>query len=376
MKIGILGTRGIPNHYGGFEQFAENLSVFLANKGHEVYVYNSHTHPYQEKTFQGVHIIHCHDPEDKVGTAGQFLYDFNCIWDSRKRSFDILLQLGYTSSSISHRFLPSKPLIVTNMDGQEWRRSKFSRSVQRFLMWAEKLAVKSSDVLVADSLGIQAYLKEKYSVSSRFIAYGANVVDAFDLNTLAEYGLQKHDFDMLIARLEPENSIETILDGVVQADSTKPFLVIGNHKTEYGEYLKQKYLAFGADRIRFLGGIYDLKKLNDLRYFSNLYFHGHTVGGTNPSLLEAMSSKALICANDNVFNKSVLQDAAYYFKSTDDIAKLLMEVVNIDKESETSTESAMIRKAINRIKEEYTWEKINNTYENLFIEKCPSSRKE
>ncbi|MFZ4549682.1 MAG: glycosyl transferase, partial [Bacteroidales bacterium] len=98
MKIGILGTRGIPNHYGGFEQFAEYLSVGLLELGAEVWVYNSHNHPYQEKVWKNVNLIHCFDPEYKIGLAGQFLYDFNCILDSRNRNFDILLQLGYTTN--------------------------------------------------------------------------------------------------------------------------------------------------------------------------------------------------------------------------------------------------------------------------------------
>ena len=106
MKIAILGTRGIPNFYGGFEQFAEFFSVYLAEKKHEVYVYNSHNHPYQEKTFNGVNIIHKYDPEYKIGTAGQFIYDLNCILDIRKRNFDIVLQLGYTRSYLWMIFTP------------------------------------------------------------------------------------------------------------------------------------------------------------------------------------------------------------------------------------------------------------------------------
>ena len=163
LKIAILGTRGIPNHYGGFEQFAEYLAKGLVERGFEVSVYNSHNHPYREKTWNGVEIIHCYDPEDKIGTAGQFIYDLNCIKDSRKRDFDIILQLGYTSSSVWNRFLPRKrTIITTNMDGLEWKRSKYSKPVQQFLKRAEGLAVKFSDHLIADSKGIREYLKEKY----------------------------------------------------------------------------------------------------------------------------------------------------------------------------------------------------------------------
>ena len=104
MKIGILGTRGIPNNYGGFEQFAEMFSIFAIENGHEVYVYNSHNHTWKENTYKGVHIIHKYDPEYKIGTAGQFIYDLNCIFDSRSRNFDIILQLGYSSSAIWNQY--------------------------------------------------------------------------------------------------------------------------------------------------------------------------------------------------------------------------------------------------------------------------------
>ena len=300
MKVGILGTRGIPNQYGGFEQFAQFLSVFLVNKGHKVWVYNSHKHSYQKDSYEGVNIIHCFDPEYKIGTIGQFIYDFNCIRDARNRDFDILLQLGYTSSSVWAKLLPTNQCVVTNMDGLEWKRTKFSKNVQGFLKNAERWAVKSSNVLVSDSIGIQEYIEEKYKVKSSYIPYGADVFESADESCLKEMDLQAGNYDMLIARLEPENSIEMILDGRLMATSDRPLLVIGNCDKSYGIYLKKKFEAF--DTIRFLGGIYDQELLNNLRHYSNIYFHGHQVGGTNPSLLEAMGAGALVAAHRNIFN--------------------------------------------------------------------------
>ncbi|WP_241240780.1 DUF1972 domain-containing protein [Maribacter sp. MJ134] len=317
MKIGILGTRGIPNNHGGFEQFAEYLSRYLAKIGHEVYVYNSHSHPYQEKIWEGVHIVHELDPEDKIGTAGQFIYDFNCILDSRKRDFDVLLQLGYTSSSIWAWLLPKEPVIITNMDGLEWKRTKYSKLVRLFLKIAEKLAVRTSDYLVADSIGIKKYLKEKYNRQAEYIAYGAEVFDAPNSEILEEYNVQAGTYNMLIARLEPENNIEIILDGVAKCQLRHKFLVVGKHETKFGEYLKEKFKDW--NHIEFLGGIYNLDHLNNLRYYSNLYFHGHSVGGTNPSLLEAMASSCLIVANDNLFNKGILGEDALYFNDSNDV---------------------------------------------------------
>lgn len=360
MKIGILGTRGVPNHHGGFEQFAEFFSVYLAQNNHEVYVYNSNKHPFQEKIFNGVHIIHCYDPEDKIGTSGQFIYDLNCILDARKRKFDILLQLGYTSSTIWHRLLPKKATIITNMDGLEWKRSKYSKKVQKFLKYAEKLGVKSSDYLIADSIGIQNHLKATYNATSEYIAYGAELFDSPNIELVTKYDVEPYKYNMLIARMEPENNIETILDGVAISNNKTTFLVVGKHDVNsFGDYLKKKFKDHS--NIKFVGGIYNLEHLNNLRYFSNLYFHGHSVGGTNPSLLEAMSSKALIIANNNEFNRSILKDNAFYFESPQDVKTHLEETV---KEAQTDK----IENCYNQIDKHFSWDIINKKYLDFFYE--------
>jgi glycosyltransferase involved in cell wall biosynthesis len=363
MKIGILGTRGIPNYHGGFEQFAEFFSVFLAENNHEVYVYNSSKHPFQKKMFKGVNIIHSYDPEDKIGTPGQFIYDLNCILDARKRQFDILLQLGYTSSTIWYRLLPKRSIIITNMDGLEWKRSKYSKKVQRFLKYAEKLGVKSSDFLISDSIGIQNYLKTTYNVDSEYIAYGAELFDSPDMDLIKEYDVEPYNYNMLIARLEPENNIEIILDGVASSNTRTTFLVVGKHDVNtFGAYLKKKFK--NITNIKFIGGVYNLEHLNNLRYFSNLYFHGHSVGGTNPSLLEAMSSKALIIANSNEFNKSILQDNAFYFENPKDVKFHLEHTFK-------NEHAIKIENCYNQINKHFSWDIINKKYLDFFYE-CKS----
>jgi glycosyltransferase involved in cell wall biosynthesis len=359
MKIAIIGTRGIPNHYGGFEQCAEYLALGLVKRGFEVIVYNSHNHPYQEKQWNGVQIIHCYDPEVKLGTAGQFIYDFNCILDVRKRNCDVVLQLGYTSSSIWGLLMPKKVVVTTNMDGLEWKRTKYSEKVKKFLRYAESLGVKYSDHLISDSIGIQDYLKDKYKVDSTYIAYGATIFEKPDVDVLNDYDLIPNQYDMLIARLEPENSIEIILDGVVKANVKRPFLIIGNHDTAYGNYLKNKFS--NHSQIQFIGGIYNMGILNNLRYYSNIYFHGHTVGGTNPSLLEAMSSNSLICANGNPFNKYILGNDAIYFQNENDVANHLTNV-----EYEQELYQIMLKENKNKINTLYDWELITDQYANHF----------
>ncbi len=365
MKIAILGTRGIPNYYGGFEQFAEFFSVYLVQKGHEVYCYNSHNHPHQEKTFNGVNILHINDPEHKLGTFGQFIYDYNCIIDSRKRNFDIILQLGYTSNSIWYFLLPKKPIIITNMDGLEWKRTKYSKPVQQFLKFAERLAAKSSDYLVSDSLGIEKFLKEKYNKESTYIAYGADCFSNPNEKILELYNLEKNNYNMIMARFEPENNLDMVLDGVVLCNDKTLILVVGKHETKYGEYLKNKFK--NNTNIKFLGGIYNLEHLNNLRYFSKLYFHGHSVGGTNPSLLEAMASKALVIAHGNDFNIGILKNNSHYFINSSEVKNILETVKKNDN-------LQLIENNYQAIIKEFNWEKINDQYLQLF-EQCISKGK-
>jgi glycosyltransferase involved in cell wall biosynthesis len=360
MKIAIAGSRGIPNQYGGFEQFAEYLSAGLADKGHDITVYSPHNHPYREKKWRNVNIIHCYDPEEKLKTAGQFIYDLNCILDARKRKFDAMLILGYTSSSVWGRLFPKNTVVFTNMDGLEWKRSKYSNPVQRFLKYAEKLAVRFSDYLIADSVAIQSYLKRTYGVDSTYIAYGAQIYNGGKQEILEALNLKAREYFLLMARMEPENNIAVILEGFHRSNSPKNMVVIGNTDNKFGRYVRNK---FSEDpRIQFVGKIYDAEKLHVLKMFSGLYFHGHSVGGTNPSLLEAMASGALIAAHDNLFNRAILGDDAYFFSNAAEIRDLTEQF------QRGSRENQMIFNNLEKIKNEFSWEIIISRYERLLIE--------
>ena len=362
MKIAILGTRGIPNYHGGFEQFAEFFSVFLHEKGVDAYVYCSSLHPFKEKNYKNVKRIVCKDYEDKIGTAGQFLYDLNCILDARKRNFDVILQLGYTSSSVWSFLFPKNAVIITNMDGLEWKRTKYNTLVQQFLLFAEKLAVKKSDYLISDSIGIQEYIANKYNKVSEFIAYGATLFASPDLSKILPFAEKPYAYDLLIARMEPENNVEIIIKGYLIKDSSRKLLLVGNYNgTKFGKYLYEKYSANKS--IVFLGSIYEMETLDNLRYYSNLYFHGHSVGGTNPSLLEAMATNCCIVAHDNVFNKSILNDDAYYFGDENQLAEWL----HLDKQQEEITQK--LENNRNKITYQYDWHIINTAYLD-FISKC------
>ncbi len=365
MRIGILGTRGIPNAYGGFEQFAQYLAHGLVKRKHEVWVYNSSEHPYKDSEWNGVNIIHCKDWENKIGTAGQFVYDYNCINDARKREYDILLQLGYTSNSVWFRLWPKRSINIVNMDGLEWKRTKYGNLTQKFLKMAESWAASHADILVADSIGIQSHLKRTYGKKSFYIPYGADLFGDHDSSFLETYKLKVEQYNLIIARMEPENNIEMIIQGHLSVEHQSILVIIGSTNNKYGKYLTKKYNHAG---VRFLGAIYDQNTINNLRYHSKIYFHGHSVGGTNPSLLEAMACRCFIAAHNNVFNKTILEESADFFSTASDVANIIgCRIDDTIKEKRKEQNEA-------KIKTLYNWETIINSYEELFVESYNSQK--
>ena len=368
MKIAFISTRGIPNNYGGFEQFAEYISVGLAQRGHEVVVYSPKFHPYQEDTYKGVRLKHIYSPETWMGSSvGSFFYDFASLCDAlKKEDFDIIYEAGYTSIIPAYILFNvrkrKRPIFTTNMDGLENKRSKFSPMVRRFLDWEEKMAVKYSHYLIADNMGIHDYYKEKYDKESKFLAYGADIHDDFNADYLKEFGLQPEEYYILIARLEPENNIVMAIEGYLHSkeNGRRPLIVVGKTNTPHGKELVEKY---GNEKnVRFVGGIYDFKKLDSVRHFSKAYFHGHSVGGTNPSLLEAMAAGCFIFAHDNIFNRAVLEENAFYYPSADKVAEYLNRI-------DTMAEESKIQYTANNIeviRNEYSWEHLVDEHEKYF----------
>lgn len=353
MKIGIIGSRGIPNQYGGFERLAEYLSEGLLEKGCQVWVYTSGSNPFKESEYKGVKLIHCTDPENKLGSFGQFIYDLNCILDSRKRNFDIILQLGYTSSAIWNWLFDKKAILVTNMDGLEWQRSKYSTTVKSFLKYSEKIVVKKSDHLICDSLAIKKYTDSAYTKNSVYISYGATLFKNPNEEIIRGLGLKPFEYYLVISRFQPDNNIETIIKGHKNSSSKHPLFIVGKLNNRFAQKMKLKY---ASERVRFVGGIYDQHILNNLRYYSNAYFHGHSAGGTNPSLLEAMAASAFICAHNNPFNREVLNNNAFYFRNSNEVKKF------IHAESDANLRKIWLGNNSQKIQSSYSIQKIVAQY--------------
>ena len=362
MNLAIIGTRGIPNNYGGFEELAEHISVGLHNKGYNVTVFNGSDHNYKLNQYKGVNIITKNNPEKKLGTFGQFIYDLKCILECRRKKFDVIIQLGYTSSAIWNFLFHKKSYIITNMDGLEWKRDKYSFLVKIFLKISERIAINFSNTTVSDNLEIKKIIESSYKIKSNYIAYGSSLFENPNQKILLKYDLNPYKYDLIIARMEPENNIESIIKGFSMAtlnhNIDRKLVIVGDNMSKYSKYLKTKYLR--EINVVFLGKIFDKNILNNLRYYSNIYFHGHSVGGTNPSLIEAMSCKSCIVAHDNIFNKSVLGKDAVYFNSSEDIASF---VRSIDKKNNKSANNISLSKLNKNTSDVFNWdETINNNY--------------
>lgn len=360
MKIAILGTRGIPNNYGGPEANAEFMGPILLRLGHEVTVYSPDEHPYQEPEWKGVKLRHVYNQESRLGIWGTLIYDCLCLRDALRSDFDIILELGYVPVAI---FFPlrraGRARLVTNMDGLEWKRSKWNFLLQRFALLTENLGARFSDALIADNEAIRDYLMEKYAKHSYFIPYGAKPVADPPASHLATYGLKPQGYSMLIARMEPENNVEMVLDGYVASGDERPFLVVGTPATRFGVAMVRKFS--GNARVRFLGGIYDYEVLSALRRHAAFYFHGHSVGGTNPSLVEAMATGAFVAAHDNAFNRTVLEENALYFADSAGVARLLRSDTDALRKR---FEAANRRK----VRDVYDWEKVAAEHVRVFEE--------
>jgi len=360
MKISLTGTRGIPNHYGGFEQFAEQLSVRLAERGHEVWVYNPAVHPYRGNNFHKVNIIRKHLHEKLVGPAANYLYDYICLKDAARKKSDIILECGYASASPSYRFIDFKnSKIITHLDGLEWQRPKWSLLTRKIIKRSEKTTIRLSHTLVCDHPYIRSYFEQTYGVKPWYIPYGADIFKDPDSSMIEEYNVAPGEYYLSIARLEPENNLYIIIKGFLKTGSKEKLLIVGDHDTAFGRKLYNDY--GDLENIIFLNGIYDQTVLDNLRHFSKAYFHGHSVGGSNPSLLEAMATGSLILAHNNKFNRFILKEHALYFNNDNDIQSILS--------SETewlNQKEKMIHDNIKIIQDNYQWEMVTDQYEDLF----------
>lgn len=359
-RVSILGSRGIPNRYGGFEQCAEFLSESLSDAGLEVTVSNPADHEFKEKKYKNVNIERVFCPEGMIGSAAHILYDFISLIKCVLKHQDVIIMLGYQSSVFG--LMAVKPFlrktkIIVNMDGLEWKRSKWSNFVRKFTKWAEKKVIGLGLIYVSDNRGLVKYFLDSYGVSTHYIPYGTANIDAHKLGDKdLPFSIPTKNYAIVVARIEPENNVDMILDGISSSRFEGSTIIIGEFAgNKHAQFLINKY---SSDRIIFAGGIYEQRILDHLRYNSSLYFHGHSVGGTNPSLVEAMQLSCRIFAYDNIFNRETTKDNAIFFTTARDLRNKINRQIDInfqDMEKNISRYSQIIR-------DDFNWEKVAERY--------------
>ena len=357
IRVAIIGTVGVPANYGGFETLVENIIGDNASPSIVYTVYcSSKSYPQKMVQYKGASLKYI--PLQANGSQS-ILYDIFSLIKAIRRS-DVILVLGVSGCCFLpfYRFFSKKKLII-NIDGLEHRRDKWGKWTRRFLKFSENMAVKYADVIVSDNKGIQDYVKEEYGKESELIAYGGDHVlcDVSDIQegVLQQYGLRNVEYSFSLCRIEPENNVHVTLEAFARSD--KHLVFVGNwERSSYGKELYAKYKSL--PNIQLLSSIYDLRVLNVLRGNCHFYIHGHSAGGTNPSLVEAMFFHKPILAYDVVYNRETTEGKANYFSSENELLNLL----NMPYADYSANADAMLEIA----KRRYCWMSIARQYENLY----------
>lgn len=353
-NIIIIGTQGVPANYGGFESLVENIigENKSPNINYTVFC-SSKDLPQKREEYKGAKLKYI--PLSANGVQS-IPYDMLSLLKVPKVT-DVILVLGVSGSLILPFFrLFSKKKLVVNIDGLEHRRDKWGKAARWYLKLSEKMAVKYADVIIADNKGIQDYVKEEYGKDSVLIAYGGDHVirdidPTFEKSILERFSLIPNDYAMTVCRIEPENNCHNTLEAF--SKTNKKLIFIGNwERSEYGRELKERYSKFSNIIIQ--DPIYDIDILYALRKNAGMYIHGHSAGGTNPSLVEAMFFGCPILCYDVVYNRASTQDKAYYWSDVDELVQLLQR----------DDLSGDIMKTI--AQERYTWRVITSQYEALY----------
>ena len=358
-RISIIGSAGIPAKYGGFETLAENLVKHLSSK-YEITVFcSSKLYDEKRKTYLGANLCYLNF---KPNGFQSIIYDVLSILKSIKFA-DIILCLG-VSGAIIFPFIRlfSKKKIVVNIDGLEWKRDKWNMQTKFFLKFCENLSVRFSDAVIADNRCIEEYVSQTYNKKSILIEYGGDQAKRIDFtrDTKLRYPfLVDERYAFSVCRIEPENNLHIILEAFSKYSELN-IVIVGNwSSSKYGLNLKSKYGNGKYHNIFLLEPIYEINTLNQLRSNCYLYIHGHSAGGTNPSLVEAMFSGVPILAYDVCYNRETTKYKALYFTSSEDIIQTLS---NIDDNKLIQLANDLLLVA----KKRYTWETIVAKYSELF----------
>lgn len=356
MKIGIISTVGVPACYGGYETLVENLLIYRQSEEVNYQVYcSSKVYKYKQKEYKGAILKYL--PFKANGPMG-IIYDSISLFHAYC-TCDVIMSLG----TVGCFWLPilklfSKKKMIVNLDGLDDKREKWGRIARFVIGSARNIAARKSDIIIADNLIIQQYIKKRYNRNSVLIEYGGdNAQPYYNQEELDNYGLHRYEYAFKVARIEPENRIDIILEAFSQLPSYKLVLVGNWNKSDYGRSVRKHYSSYC--NMILLDPIYDPKKINLLRSNCSFYIHGHSAGGTNPSLVEAMYLGLPIIASNVSYNRATTEEKALYFDNVNDLSQIVSNLTD-----ERKNEIAHNMKEIANSR--YLWNIIVSKYENLY----------
>ncbi len=392
MHVFIVGSKGIPAAYGGYETFVDKLTEYQKEKQIQYHVacaVDEQPADQEEFTYHGAHCFRIQ--WKKIGPARAIVYDLEAIrWSLRYvkkhqiKDFIIYVlacRIGPFINGLKRRIHAAGGRLYVNPDGHEWLRAKWSLPVRRYWKLSERLMVKKADLLICDSRNIETYIRKEYAgyhPNTTYISYGAETSlsvlednSGVFQNWLREKGLTAGEYYLVVGRFVPENNYETMIREFMKSHTQKAFALITNVGASFLRQLAERTGYERDPRIRFVGTVYDQELLKKIREQAYGYLHGHEVGGTNPSLLEAMGSTKLNLLLDVGFNREVGMDGAVYWgKGDGELASLIDRMDRITPEERRE----LGRKARERIRKNYSWDDITDRYEELFIQKAGGVR--
>lgn len=364
-RLFILGIRGIPAEHGGFETFAERLCQYLVTRGWDVTVYcqEQGRGPVYSSVWQGVNRIHI--PVNRQGALSTILFDLRAIWHALGQN-GLFLTLGYNTALFNVLQRMKGQVNIINMDGIEWRRDKWGLLARTWFWLNERIGCWVGDHLIADHPKIKQHLVTRVSTDKiTMIPYGGDEVLEADVAALAPYGLEPGRFSVIIARPEPENSFLEMVRAFSHKHRDHRLVVLGKFDPVNNRYHRQIMDTASAE-VLFPGAIYELSVVQALRYFSRFYLHGHRVGGTNPSLVEALGAGCAVIANDNPFNHWVAGEDAAYFSDEQGLTHLLDDLLDDD-----IRVKAMKLSSRTCFRARFTWGAVLQEYEELLTHWFP-----